>query len=555
MSLANRSLPPIPQETVRIARAAFPKGTFALHLRDLFPTLYTDAAVHDLYPPQGQPAVAPWQLILVTILQFAENLTDRQAADAVRARIDWKCALSLPLTHAGFDFSVLSEFRTRLVTHAAADRLLDTLLAELRAQELIRPRGRQRTDSTHVLAAIRILNRLECVGEAVRHALNSLAVVAPTWLQPHLQLAWTERYGHRVEQFRLPDSVAGRQQLADSYGADGQALLDAVDAPSAPAWLREVPAVVTLRRIWAQQYERNDPGGPLQWRPDAALPPAPELINSPYDPDAHYSVKRTTTWTGYKVHLTETCEPDLPLVITQVQTTPAPEPDVQTLPTIQAALMASEVPPGIQVVDQGYVDAETLVASEREAGIRVVGPVSHDSSWQAKEDGFTLEHFRIDWAAQQVECPQGKVSQGWRETQALATTVIRVQFGAGVCRQCPVRERCTRSVTKGRSLTLRTEAAHRALQAAREHQATATFKAEYAVRAGVEGLLSQGVQAYGLRRSRYVGQAKTHLQHVVTAVALTLVRVVSWVLGAARAGTREARFVSLMPPGLAPATG
>jgi transposase len=503
MSLPSRTLPPIPDETLRVARAAFPKGSFALHLCDLFPTLSTDACVRDLYPPQGQPAFAPWRLILVTILQFTEDLTDRQAAEAVRARIDWKCALSLPLTDPGFDYSILSEFRTRLVIHAASERLLDTLLTELRAQGLVRPRGRQRTDSTHVLAAIRILNRLECVGEAVRHALNSLAVVAPEWLQQHLQPIWAERYGHRVEQFRLPSTLAARTVLTNAIGADGQMLLQAIDTPSAPPWLREVPAVVTLRRIWEQQYEPSS-DGTLQWRAERALPAAPELINSPYDPDAHYSVKRTTIWTGYKVHLSETCEPDLPLVVTNVRTTPAPEPDVQALAAIQAAMVASKVAPGTHLVDQGYIDAETLVASEQEAGIRVVGPVSHDSSWQAKEGGFTLDDFQIDWAAKQVTCPQGVVSQGWRETQALETAVIRVQFGAAVCRQCPVRERCTRSVEKGRSLTLRTEAAHRALQAAREHQTTAAFKAEYAARAGVEGLLGQGVKAYGLRRSRYL---------------------------------------------------
>jgi len=554
MSLPSRALPSIPDETLRVARAAFPKGSFALHLRDLFPTLYTDACVRDLYPPQGQPAIAPWRLILVTVLQFAEDLTDRQAAEAVRARIDWKAALSLPLTDPGFDYSILSEFRSRLVTHAAAERLLDTLLTELRAQGLVRPRGRQRTDSTHVLAAIRILNRLECVGEAVRHALNSLAVVAPDWLQPHLQPLWAERYGHRVEQFRLPSTAAARTALANAIGADGQTLLQALDAPSTPPWLREVPAVVTLRCIWAQQYERNEDGA-LTWRTDRALPAAPAVINSPYDPDAHYSMQRTTVWTGYKVHLSETCEPDLPLVVTQVRTTPAPEPDVQALPAIQAAMVARDVPPGTHFVDQGYIDAETLVASEQQAGIRVVGPVMQDSSWQAKEGGFTLEHFQIDWAAQQVHCPQGAVSQNWRETQALETTVIRVQFGAAVCRQCPVRERCTRSVEKGRSLTLRTEAAHRALQAARARQETGAFKAEYAARSGVEGLLGQGVKAYGLRRSRYLGQAKTHLQHVVIAVALTLVRVVSWVLGAGRAGTREAGFVRLMQLGVASASG
>ncbi len=165
----------IPEETARIAHAAFPKGTPVMRMRDTFDPLYTDLQFADLYPREGQPAEAPAHLALVTIMQFAEGLSDRQAADAVRARLDWKYALALDLTDPGFDASVLSEFRARLIAGGAEMALFETLLTRLRAHGLVKPRGRQRTDSTHVLAVVHVLNHLECIGEALRHALNMLA--------------------------------------------------------------------------------------------------------------------------------------------------------------------------------------------------------------------------------------------------------------------------------------------------------------------------------------------------------------------------------------------
>src|SRR5688500_10599193 len=183
MSLHPQAIPPVPEETRRVAQAAFPHGNLYMRLRDELGAIYDDQLFAPLFPPRGQPAASPWRLAFATVMQFAEGLSDRQAADAVRSRIDWKYALSLELTDPGFDHTVLSEFRTRLVAGQAELLLLDTFLARVRERGLLKVRGRQRTDSTHVLAAIRVLNRLELVGETLRHALNSLAVVAPAWLQ------------------------------------------------------------------------------------------------------------------------------------------------------------------------------------------------------------------------------------------------------------------------------------------------------------------------------------------------------------------------------------
>ena len=176
---------PVPDETARIAHAAFPKGHPYLRLADELGSLFTDETFAALFPVYGQPAFAPWRLALVTILQFAEGLADRPAADAVRSRIDWKYVLRLELADPGFDASVLCEFRARLIDGGAESLLLDPLLDWCREQKLLTARGRQRTDSTHVLAAVRALNRLEVVGETMRHALNRLAVVAPDWLSQH----------------------------------------------------------------------------------------------------------------------------------------------------------------------------------------------------------------------------------------------------------------------------------------------------------------------------------------------------------------------------------
>ena len=219
-----------------------------------------------LFSSTGQPAEAPARLALVLVLQFAEGLSDRQAADAVRGRIDWKYALALELTDPGFDASVLSEFRTRLIQGGAEHLLLEPLLRRLEERDLLKARGTQRTDSTHILAAIRTLNRLELVGETMRYALNRLAVAAPAWLRAHLQPAWGERYSHRVENYRFPKADADRQQLAATIGADGFALLQAAYAPDAPPEVRGAPAVEVLRQIWVQQYYGAESPTPLAAR-------------------------------------------------------------------------------------------------------------------------------------------------------------------------------------------------------------------------------------------------------------------------------------------------
>src|SRR5213082_1282249 len=238
MSLKALPIPPVPEETARVAHAVFPRGNVFMQVRDTLGTIYTDEAFADLFPTHGQPAEAPWRLALVTVFQFMEHLTDRQAADAVRSHLDWKYALSLDLTDPGFDHSVLSEFRSRLVAGNAEERLLDLLLEKCREGGWLKARGRQRTDSTHVLAKIRALNRTLCVAQTMVYVLNVLSEVAPEWV---------ERYGERLEYERLPKEEQERKQYANQVGTDGWMLLAALDAAGTPDWMKTLPAVTTLR--------------------------------------------------------------------------------------------------------------------------------------------------------------------------------------------------------------------------------------------------------------------------------------------------------------------
>jgi transposase len=516
-----------------------------MRMRDELGTIYEDHVFAPLFPARGQPAASPWRLALTTVMQFAEGLSDRQAADAVRSRIDWKYALSLELTDPGFDHTVLSEFRTRLVAGQAEQLLLETLLSQLRARGLLKARGRQRTDSTHVLAAIRVLNRLELVGETLRHVLNSLAVVAPDWLRAQAPPEWFDRYGRRVENYHLPKTTEACEALAATIGADGQQLLQAVEAATDLPWLREIPAVQTLRQVWTEQY--TDPPGPLRWRSVQERLPAAALIASPYDGEARYCTKRGVAWVGYKVHLTDTCEDGQPHLITGVMTTPATTPDGVMGPLIQADLATRDLLPGVHLLDGGYVDAELLVTAQAAHQIDVVGPPFGSYSHQRQAgQGYDLQAFVIDWEANQARCPQGHTSVKWTPGRDVSgDPVVRIRFHAATCRACPVRQACTQAKDAPRQLTVRPQIFHEAIQAARQRQKSAEFIAQYTRRAGIEGTHSQAIRRCGLRSCRYRGHAKTHLQHVLTATALNLVRVAAWLEGTSRATTKRSAFAAL----------
>ena len=324
-------------------------------------------------------------------------------------------------------------------------------------------------------------------------ALNHLSERAPDWLRAHSQPEWVERYGPRVDEYRLPDSQEKRQALAELMGREGWGLLSAALDLTTPEAIRTLPAVETLRQIWIQNYVWENER--LRWRTNDEIPPAAQYISSPNDVESHYAKKRSTSWVGYKVHVTETCEDEgPPHLITDVTTTIASRSDGDATPGIQQSLKAKALLPETQIVDASYIESDQLVSSSKGYGVDLIGPARADQKWQAQaSQGFAAQDFKIDLGneaghlpsrASQFELDHGPVStwQGRHQDQIL---------DGGLYTPCPCRALCAHSQSRQprRTITLPTEERYRALLAARARETTADYQALYPLRAGIEGTL------------------------------------------------------------------
>jgi transposase len=546
MSMQPGLWPPVPEETARMVRAAFRKGSLAIRIRDELGVWCQDEDFADLFVSRGRPGVSPALLAVVSVLQFCENLTDRQAADAVRGRMDWKYCLGLELTDPGFDFSVLKEFRDRFTAGGAEQRLLDLLLTRCGELGLVRGGMRQRTDSTHVLARIRALNRLELAGESVRAALEELAAAHPRWLETVIDASWRTTYGRPVDGIRLPAAKAARAELAVQYARDGYCLLERLAAPGAPPGAAQLRQVQVLRTVLTQQFYRSGHGDGAEviWREDEkndgdGLPPGKTALLSPYDTDARYSEKRGTGWSGYKAHYGETASdpalddprtgrPQHPNLVTACATTHAAVADITMTGPVHDQLARRNLTPAEHAVDSGYASAAELIAA-RDRGITLITPVLAATSPQARSGGYTPDMFDIDWDARTVTCPQGKTTSSWNPvTTSTGRDLTMVRFSARDCKPCPARSQCTTARHNGRQLGLHPRQIHDELITARAAQATPEWKHKYASRAGVEGLMAQASHVTGIRRARYLGLPKTTLEHIIAACALNFIRLDAW---------------------------
>lgn len=545
MSLKPRPFGVVPADTARVARASFRKGTLCVRIRDELGAVFTDEQFAGLFGDRGRPGWSPARLVWVSVLQFLEGLTDRQAAEAVRSRIDWKYLLGLELDDPGFDHTVLTEFRDRLIAGEEQRLLLDTLLTRLVEAGLLTGGGRARTDSTHVLAAVRVLNRVENVFTTLQTTLEQLAEAAPQWLGSWLPLDWQALYGKPL---KMPKTDTARAELSERIGRDGHQLWGKVTSPDAPPQLVELTAVQVLGQVWVQQYWVDGQGrvrGRGKDDKDGGQPPASIRIDSPFDLDARRGVKRGMGWTGYKDHYTETCgDPNSPNVIIDAETTLGPVHDSLALPGIHDRLATRDLTPGEHLVDSAYADPEAIHAAHRQHGITLITPLQADPSWQAAAgNGFDQTGFTIDWNQQQLTCPNGATSRSWRQRHDSVGPRIHIAFSTRDCRPCPSRHLCV-SGPRPRQLTLHIQAEHDILQANRRDQTTQDWKARYATRAGVEGTMSQAV-AHGARHARYTGLAKQHLQTILTAIGLNLLRINAWLTGTPHATTRTPRIARL----------
>jgi hypothetical protein len=523
---------------------------------------------------RGKPGWSPSRLALVTVLQRAENLTGRLAADAVRVRIDWKYLLGLCLDDPGFDHTVLAGFRGRVADAGLERVVLDALLAKLAASGLVKAGGKQRTDCTRVIAAVAALNRLELAGESVRAAVEALAAAHPDWLAQRICVTdWTRRYGTPMTSWRPPASPAKRDELALAYARDGYALLEAVYEPASPGWLRELPATGVLRRVLLQNYTRTITNGKevikrREKEPEGdGLPPGHARIASPYDLDARWGVKREEFWLGCKLHITETCDDAppcscraaaaarpaaegaaadgrgdggrghdkacaqlvFPNLITHVATTDATVSDTQMTGAIHGDLAGKNLAPGRHYIDSGYLSTALAVSALTTWGIALAGPLLADTSAQARAgQGYARADFTVDYATTTVTCPQGKTARSWSPCTQHGKDAIVAIFSTTDCGPCPARSLCTSA--KRRVLSLPPPGLAHAQAAARTAEKTIPFQADYARRAGVEGTMHQAT-SHGARRARYRGLPKTRLDHVYMACALNLLRLEAYWTG------------------------
>src|SRR5512142_1605829 len=495
----------------------------AVEIRDRLGQWLADEDFAAAFGIRGRPGWPPSRLALVTALQRAEKLTDRLAAEAVRARLDWKYLLGLLLEDPGFDHTVLAEFRGRAAEAGLEQVALDALLERLVSAGLVKAGGKQRTDSTHVIAAVAALNRLELAGESVRAAVEALAAAHPDWLAQRICVSdWARRYGTPMTAWRPPASQAKQDEPAIAYARDGYALLEAVYGPSSPPWLRELPAAGVLRRVLVQTCTRTITGNGREVikrrekEPEGdGLPPGHTRIASPYDLDARWGVKREEFWLGYKLHVTETCDdeprcgcpaagdggtgrrhdqdcaaPAFPNLITHVATTDATVTDNQMTAVIDDDLAGKTLGPGRHYLDSGYLSAALVVAEAARHGIALIGPLLADTSAQARAGaGYARADFAIDYDAGAVTCPQGKTAASWNPCTQRGKDAIVVCFSAADCGPCPARSLCTKG--KRRQLTLPPRDMAEAQAAARAAERTIPFQADYARRAGVEGTMHQ----------------------------------------------------------------
>ncbi len=536
MSLKDRFPCAVPEETAQIVEPLLAEDSLYRLVGECASEFVSDDDFTGLYAVEGRPGVNPVVLSLVTIFQFVEKLPDRMAAHMAVMRLDWKYALRQPLSWGGFHYSDLCNFRKRLLAHGQEAVLFEGLLAYLKQRGLVSAGGRQRTDATHIIGAVKQMSDVEVVREAVRLAVGALMSTDATWTLQHLPISFITSYKRSWPNYRM-----GQEELEEfiqQTGEEARWLLDQV-ALLASVELQRLPEVRQLAQIWEEQYQYvDDPERALAVRRGQDY--QTNRIRSPHDPEVTYGIKGNgaLTWVGYKVHVTETIEE--PRFITDVTLTPSSARDVGDLATIQHRLAERELTPARQYVDQGYMSGENIAASEQR-GIELQGRIGPDT--QGKPPGFRLEDFEVDMPAQRATCPAGRTQQRWVPTTGHTDNRVAVHvFFGKQCLSCPFfgPGRCTTSRT-GRHLSL--NAFHDTIQARRKAEQTEPFQQDMQARAAIEGTISEMVRAHALRRARYRGSVKVSFQMLTTATATNLKR-----LARAMADSTDFAFAHWLSP-------
>lgn len=538
MSLKPQPLGPIPAETYELGQELLAEDDVMRRIGEQYAEIVRDEDFAQMYSHTGQPAMSPARLALVSVLQAMEHISDRQAIAMVRTRIDWKYALHLPLNYAGFDASVLSEFRDRLIDNKGQRTIFDGLLEKMKTAGMLKGRRLQRTDSLLIVAAVRDLNRLELVMETLRLALIEIAKADAQWLKNNTPASWLETYGEWTQVERLvkergDKGKAEQTSLMMQTARDGFELLEKLEELNA-AELMKLPAVETLQLVWSQQFEKRAEVITVHTthsREGEGIK-GKDLISTPHDKEARYTQKRDQKITGYKLQLTETATEDGPAIITDIEVVESCAYDGGALEGIHQRLDERDLlPEDGHLVDRGYVSGETIDES-KERGVELIGPVQDNTSAAARaQEGFSVEHFKLDFDLEQAICPQGKPAQSW--TNSIRTdrgqAIIQIVWNKEICSQCPFRGKCVQGKKTGRVIKLSKH--YPSIARRRQEQKTDQFHEVYRRRSGVEATLSYIVLNCGARSTPHCGKDKTCLHYLMIAAAVNLRRAIAWQAG------------------------
>ena len=466
----------------------------------------------------GRPAVDPVLLAGVTLLQFMEKVADRLAAEQVVYHLGWKYALDLELSEGGFHPTVLVYFRDRLEEKKAERLIFDEILKLLIETGLVKRKGKQRLDSTHVLGYVKEMSRLECAVETVRLGLEALAGEVSVGERPEFWDRFWALYVHSKLDWRL--SKADRQSRYQQCGQDIRELLEWIDTKQAK--LSELEAVKLLRRVFSEQFEVVEGKfQPTQRRP-------PRSVQNPHDPDAHYANKGKKQWVGYKVHVAESVDPNEPAkrkgepteqFITEILTTEAALDEMAGLAeALKREQQHHEIKPQAMYADGGYVTEKTLTEAEQ-SGMELLGPTRPDPH----KGPYNADAFQVDIDKRHAICPQGKTSTQWSHIQDayMETEYYRIEW-ASQCDRCPVQKKCTRAKNGRRILVVGPR--HDLVEKRRKEMREPDYSKSMHPRNGIEGTHSELVREHGLRRTKYRGLSRVSLSHSLMGAACNVKR-------------------------------
>ncbi len=511
MSLKQAFPKEIPVTTREVVEAILPANSVCRLLGDKAAEIIDESALAAMYHETGRGGINPVLLCFVLVLQFLENLPDREAAEMSRLRLDWKYALRQELAWTGFHYSSLCNFRKRLYAHGGEYAVFEQVLAYVQASGFLKSK-RQRTDATHVLAAVERLSRLELVWETLRLALGALINADAKWVCQSLPTSFVNFYSQKRRDYRLSKGQV-EQAMVDA-GRDGFWLLSQIEQKGQSSW-QDLPEIITLARVLSEQFDQDDEDGGSGLQAKANIDAKGDVITSPHEPSVRYSRKgKETAWRGYKAQVTETVDGHFP-VITDIGIHSAIEADSLALGKIQKRLARRGLLPEKQYVDQAYCNGNTLQDSEQK-GLDLRGFIGSHSR---KPVGFRLQDFDIDLDKRLARCPAGKAATTFNPSSQ-PDVAWHVRFGKQ-CQKCPFNSLCT---TEKRGRSLEVSPYHQQLTKRRREQASAGFVKEMDARARIESTICELARKHGLRQSRYRGQNKVALQAAFTAAALNLKR-------------------------------